>query len=675
MIVFVVRRNSPFFILKGIPLIQLVNIEKSFGTKTLFSKVKYQFPNGERLALVGANGAGKTTLLNIITGLETADDGNVLVPQQVKIGYLPQTPNPTPEGTVLEEAKAGNKRVMELQKIMADLLEKVENDGHDDSLLERFEGAESEFRLSGGYSIESKAVSILKGLGFKETGLNLPPQTLSGGWRMRLELARLLIAEPDFLVLDEPTNHLDLPSLVWIESWLMGYRGTLLFVSHDRELLNRLPTMVLYLDAGKLTPYRGNFDQFLEQREAQMEQERAKSEQLKQRREAMEDFVKRFGAKASKAKQAQSRVKMIARIRDLEGDLDTDQANYSFSIDLPSPAKTPRLVMEVDGLSIGYSQPLAQGIECTVERGYKIAVIGANGIGKSTFLKTLAGLIPSLAGRMIPSPSLKIAYFSQDQSEILQGERTIIEQFVNQTGLGEKESRNLLGGFMFRGEDVFKKVTVLSGGELSRVGLACAVSKRSGLLLLDEPTNHLDMATVEGLITALDEYEGTMVFVSHDRTFIEGVCTHVFAMLPDGRSRLFPGKLADYETLASTSGFPNVLKVEAESQKSSHSANSKKADKQLVNLSHQEAKDLKSQKQKLEKKQSIIDQEMNKLKTRLKVLDDIMVTTAPDNHQAIREHHREQQELQERLDHHENQWIELGEEIDKFAERLGGQKI
>lgn len=656
-------------------MIQLVNIEKSFGTKTLFANVKYQFPSGERLALVGANGAGKTTLLNIITGLEPADDGTVLVPQKIKIGYLPQSPNPNPEPSVLEEAMAGNKRVMELQKLMAILLVEAEqNEDDHDRILQQYEDAESEFRLLDGYSIESKAVAILKGLGFKENGQDVAPQTLSGGWRMRLELARLLIAEPDFLVLDEPTNHLDLPSLVWIENWLMGYRGTLLFVSHDRELLNRLPTMVLFLESGKLTPYRGNFDQFLEQREAQMEQERARSEQLKQRREAMEDFVKRFGAKASKARQAQSRVKMIARIRDLEDSLDTNQANYSFSIDLPSPVKTPRLVTEVEDLAIGYGKPLAEHIECTVEKGYKIAVIGANGIGKSTFLKTLAGVIPAIQGKVIPCPSLKVAYFSQDQSEVLLGDRTILEQFMSQTGLGEKESRNLLGGFMFRGDDVFKKVSVLSGGELSRVGLACAVSKRSGLLLLDEPTNHLDMATVEGLISALDEFEGTMVFVSHDRTFIEGVCTHVFAMLPDGRSRLFPGKLADYEALAATSGFPNVLKVEIDNQKSHSGSGSKKAEKRGTNLSHQEAKELKSKIQRAEKKQASLDEEINKMKSRLKILDEIMVETSPENHQKIRECHKEQLELHQRIASHENQWIELGEEIDQVSGRFNKEK-
>jgi ATP-binding cassette subfamily F protein 3 len=443
----------------------------------------------------------------------------------------------------------------------------------------------------------------------------------------------------------------------------MGYRGTLLFVSHDRALLNRLPTMVLFLDSGKLDAYKGNFDQFLDQREARLEQERAKSEQLRQRRESMEDFVRRFGAKASKAKQAQSRVKMIARIRELEDTIDTGNAQYDFAIALPNPPKSPRLVLEVENLSIGYQQPLAKGIECTIERGFKIAVIGANGIGKSTFLKTLTGALPELEGKLIPCPGLKIAYFSQDQSEVLVGNLSIIEKFMQQTGMGEKDSRSFLGGFMFRGDDVFKRVSVLSGGELSRLGLACAVSKKSGLLLLDEPTNHLDMATVEGLSAALDDYEGTMVFVSHDRTFIEGVCTHVLAMLPDGRSRLFPGKLADYELLAATSGFPNVLKVEVDNG----AAHSFKKDKEPTGQSRQESKDTKAQRQKAERRQNQVDQEMTLIKSKLVKLEHAMAEVPPGQHQELRRIHEEQLGHQAKLQELENLWIELGEQIEKLT--------
>jgi ATP-binding cassette subfamily F protein 3 len=651
-------------------MIQLVNIEKSFGSKTLFSKIKYQFPFAERIALVGANGAGKTTLLNIIIGIEKQDDGDVIIPSQIKIGYLPQSPNPHPEDSILEEAKAGHKFITklhnEMNRVMAEISEKhSQHEEPSQDLLRYYEEIESQFLHADGFSLESRAVSILQGLGFDQSKLKQHPTSLSGGWRMRLELARILVSKPDFLVLDEPTNHLDLPSLVWIESWLMTFRGTLLFVSHDRELLNRLPTIILSLEGGQIHIYKGNFDQFLEQRDSKIEQERARSNQLRLKREAMEDFVKRFGAKATKAKQAQSRLKMIERIRDLEESQDEIQNDYTFSVTIPEPQKTPRLVCELEQVSIGYKSPLAKGINCIVEKGAKIAVIGANGIGKSTFLKTLSGSLPSLQGKIIRCPELKISYFSQDHSEYITHSKSILDTFIQQTSLGEQESRNFLGGFKFRGDDIYKKTTVLSGGELSRLALACAIARRAGLLLLDEPTNHLDMVTVEGLIASLEDFDGTIVFVSHDRNFINGICTHVFAMLPDGRSRLFLGKLDDYERLSITSGFPNVLKIDAE-QNESLNRSSATSSSLSSSQKHNIQKEIKAQRNKLEKKLSSIERDMATAKLTIESVTSEMLLISPDKHQEIQKMYARLKNSEILIERLEAEWLVISEQLEEL---------
>lgn len=652
-------------------MIRVENLKKNFGARTLFQGVSYHFPAGERCALVGANGAGKTTLLNILCGIDEADDGKILVPSGVQVGYLPQKPNPDPKPTVLEECEAGAETIARLKADMDAALAAMNADTSP-AVVARFEKAESEYRRQGGYAVESSAHGILRGLGFSQEFIARDPRELSGGWRMRLELAKLFLGQPDFLILDEPTNHLDLPSLVWVESYLMSFRGTLLFVSHDRALLNRLSTITLHLGNQSLTPYRGNFDQFLDQREARLEQEQAGLDALRRRRESMEKFVERFGAKASKATQAQSRVKMIARIKDLEQEMDSgDTGDASVSITLPPPAKTPRIVYEIKHGSIGYDRPLARGIELSVERGRKIAIIGANGIGKSTLLRTVALKRPALGGEFRPADGLALAYFAQDQSEILSMEKSVLQNLMANSDLSEKEARTLLGHFLFRGDDVFKATKVLSGGELSRLGLASALARQSGLLLLDEPTNHLDMASVEALAACLEEYEGTVLFVSHDRTFIDEVATHVFAMLPDGRSSLFEGKLADYERLAKIAGFPNVLQHDdMEAAGNAQAAPKAVASAAGSGLSESQIKDLKRTKQKLASKVEQIEKGTAKIKGDIAALEAKLAAIPPTDFVKARELHEQQTALAKKLEGEEELWLEAYGELEAVSEQL-----
>lgn len=634
----------------------------------MLSNASYQFPAGERIALVGANGAGKTTLLNMLCGREAQDGGKIILPSQVKLGYLPQNPNPDPEPTVLAEAKAGAKEIAKLEKELEDALGILQQKPGDLKALARFEETETLLRLAEGYSIEARAQAILKGLGFSPDDLSKSPKSLSGGWRMRLELARLFLSKPDFLILDEPTNHLDLPSLVWVEDWLLNFRGTLLFVSHDRALLNRLATYTLHLNRGILSPYRGNFDSFLDQREARMEEEQATRDQLRRRRESMEKFVQRFGAKATKATQAQSRLKMIARIKDLEENLDFSSENSESNvfIHIPSPNKTPRILYELEAGAVGYAKPLATGISLSLERGQKVAIIGANGIGKSTLLRTIAGRLKPLAGRFNLTPGVEMAYFAQDQAESLDMEASVLNNLLRDTGLGEPAARQLLGGFLFRGDDVFKKTKVLSGGELSRLGLACALGKKSGLILLDEPTNHLDMASVESLASGLDEFEGTVLFVSHDRTFIDAVCTHIFAMLPDGRSMIFPGKLADYAKLAAVSGFPNVLESNPETHPTIHSDAklARQSSPEKRDSSHLESKERRSQLQKLRKKISQLELEMTQIRDQIAQKEEEMANLSAHDFSRAAELHLNVQKLKNQLDQKEEDWLTASSEVE-----------
>ncbi len=541
-------------------MIFLHNVTKKYGARPILTNVAYHFPEGERIALVGPNGAGKTTLLNIITGLEEADDGSVTKPKKVTVGYLPQDPNPTPKPTLLEECMDGAYELREICLKRDEALARM-GENYSDELFYEYEALESVYFQKGGYALESEARGYLMGLGFKASQFDQSPESLSGGWRMRLELARTLINKPDFLVLDEPTNHLDLPSMVWLEQFLETFKGTLLFVSHDKDLLNRLSTVTLHLQKGVLTPYKGNFDSFLEQNELKQLQSEAASKNIRTRYEHIERFCDRFRAQPSKAAQVRSRMKMLARLRSLEDAIvhEEDAAQMTLSIKVDAPSG--KHVMTLSDGSIGYASPLATRLSLKIERGQKIAIIGANGIGKSTLLKTVAGELPLLKGELTLGANVTIGYYAQDQVQALDDRKTVLENIMAQGDVSEQRARATLGGVLFQKDDVFKKTGVLSGGEKSRLGLSCLLVQKSNFLLLDEPTNHLDMSSTEVLSDALEDFKGTVLFVSHNRSFINHVATHIFAMTSDGRGELFEGKLDDYERLAERAHFPNVLKL------------------------------------------------------------------------------------------------------------------
>ncbi|MBN9565435.1 MAG: ABC-F family ATP-binding cassette domain-containing protein [Alphaproteobacteria bacterium] len=542
-------------------MILIQNLLKRYAGRVVLNSISYHFPTKARIALVGSNGAGKTTLLNILCELDEADSGGITKPKSCVLGYLPQEPSPTPADTILDECLTGADAINKIREQRDEALHAM-GENYSDELYARYEKLEMDFQNLGGYALESLAKEILSGLGFKNEQFALSPLILSGGWRMRLELAKILVKEPNFLILDEPTNHLDLPSMIWLEGYLERFQGTLLFVSHDQELLNRLATMTIHLSKGNLEAYTGNFDAFLRQYELKKSQSSHSAKQLEQQAAHIEKFIERFRGKPSKAAQVRSRYKMLSRLQDLQEAVPTSSDEARVSIKMPMAQVSGKRVLFVKDAAIGYTNlPLARKLSLPIERGQKVAIIGANGIGKSTLLKSIVGLIPFIEGTSEMGHNVLPGYFAQEQLDHLDGNLSALDNvMLGNPGITAQDARRILGGFLIQNDDVFKPLKVMSGGEKSRVGLANLLGKKCNFLLLDEPTNHLDMLSIEMLSEALDEYEGTVLFISHNRQFINEVATHIFAMTHNGRSQLFEGNLDDYVTAAEKLKFPNVLK-------------------------------------------------------------------------------------------------------------------
>lgn len=558
-------------------MLQLKNLAKRFGVHSIFEDLSLNFPAGERIAIYGRNGSGKSTLLNMICGLDQADSGTIVVPKGQRLGFLQQQASLEPKPTLLSECLTGAEALMAVQDEREALLAKMHGVTPSAEQIARLGVLDEQFDRLGGYSIEARAKKILAGLGLSEFSQH--PSNLSGGMRMRLELAKLFLQEPDILVLDEPTNHLDLPSLAWMERYLGQFPGTLLLVSHDRDLVNGLATHIAHLKSGRLSLYKGNLDAFLTQVALERQLQQQTLDRLGQKRKKMEAFVARFGAKATKAKQANSRKKQIERLIALEDGISVDSLESVAQFQLPEPPKAGRIVLELDALSVGYDQPLMAPLSLTIESGQRVAVIGANGIGKSSLLKSIIGQVTPLGGSATFGHKVAPFYLAQDQNEQLDLDSTLLGNITAiNPDLTKTEARKILGAFLFSGETVEKTAAVLSGGEKNRLGFARMLCRPANLILLDEPTNHLDLDSIELLTATLADYKGTMLFVSHDRDFINNVCTHVLVLLADGRHQLFVGDLGDYRRRCAELGFPDVFEPLGDEPKTPKSSSQRSAD-------------------------------------------------------------------------------------------------
>lgn len=524
-------------------MIQLINIHLAFGGQVVLDGLTWTIPSGERIGLIGKNGAGKSTLLKIITGQVRPDSGRVAVGGQTSVGYLEQdVQSLNSDASILEEAMTAFGDILHLEQEEVRITEELaDHEDHEDpeyeKLLHSLEQVHARMNAAEASRARPKAESVLTGLGFDADDMDRAVHTFSGGWRMRVALAKLLLRRPDFLLLDEPTNHLDIESIDWLENYLRLYQGTVVMVSHDRYFLDRMVTSIAELVRGQIDSYAGNYSFYLAERESRRELQRSAYENQQKEIAQIERFIDRFRYKATKARQVQSRVKMLEKM-DRVPPPPEDGAAVDFRF--PEPARSGRVVLELSTFSKTY-----HGAEGTIdvfqsagplmiERGDKIALIGKNGAGKSTLARILNGAEPFDGSRKL-GYNVELSFFAQHQAETLRQDDTIVESLRRAAPeKSDREIRSLLGAFLFTGEDVFKPISVLSGGEKSRVALARTLLHPANFLILDEPTNHLDAPSIAVLIEALRQYTGTLIVVSHDRHFLDQVATHVWYVASGG---------------------------------------------------------------------------------------------------------------------------------------------
>jgi ATP-binding cassette subfamily F protein 3 len=509
-------------------MIQIEAVSKAYGGQHILRELSWRIPDGERIGLVGPNGAGKTTLCRLLAGAEEPDAGRISRPREATVGYLPQEVAGSTGGSVLAEALSAFEDVWRLEREMetiAATLAEAPRGPEGEALTARYGELQHRFDAAGGYRLETQAKAILGGLGFRERELARPLAEFSGGWRMRAALARLLLLRPSLLLLDEPTNHLDIESLEWLEGFLADYDGTVVLVSHDRYFLNRMTTSIAELGPAGVTVYPGDYDDYLVQREARRELLEAQARNQAKRIAEIERFIERFRYQATKARQVQSRVKMLGRIERVEVEREARHIRFAF----PAPPRTGRRVAWLARARKAYGENVVYpGVDFEVERGERVALVGPNGAGKSTLLRMLAGTLPLDGGERGLGAHVAVHYYAQHQLDALTPSLTMLEELEGAAPeLGQTRLRTILGTFLFSGDAVEKKITVLSGGEKARVALAKMLVRPAALLCLDEPTNHLDLASREVLEDALARFQGTIVFISHDRYFINRIATKI----------------------------------------------------------------------------------------------------------------------------------------------------
>lgn len=538
-------------------MIHFTNISKQYGHKVLYKDGSLQVRPGDRIGLVGPNGAGKTTIFRIITGEDRVDSGYVSRSEKAVIGYFSQDVGDMTGHSALEEVKAGAGRISTLAARISEMERRLEQSGvvplADDEmeeLLENYGEAQIEFEQRGGYDLDSRAKAILTGLGIGPDDFNRPVDTFSGGWKMRIALAKILALNPDVLLMDEPTNHLDLESIVWLEEWLTQFKGALVMTCHDRDFMNRLVSRIIEVANKAITTYSGNYDFYEREREIRKDQLFAAQRKQQEMLAKEEEFIARFAARASHAAQVQSRVKKLDKIDRIEIPAEEKVAKFDF----PTPPRSGNDVIKLE--SVGKEWPLEggktksvfHGASGVVRRLDRIALVGVNGAGKSTLLKCMAGLTDPTQGHLTIGANVRIGYFSQHSLEVLNPEKTIFDEIhdrIPDATLGFV--RNLLGAFLFSGDDVYKKISVLSGGEKSRLVLATILATPVNLLILDEPTNHLDIKTREILLSSIQAFDGTVILVSHDRHFLRSIASRVFEV-DHGELRIYEGDYEHYST-------------------------------------------------------------------------------------------------------------------------------
>jgi ATP-binding cassette subfamily F protein 3 len=517
-------------------MLQVANITKNYGSKVLFKNASFQINAGEKIGLVGPNGAGKTTIFRMISGEEEPDEGAIVKTGKPVLGYFSQNTGEMAGRSALEEAMSalGDIEAIKnrLQVLEAKLSEELDPDQME-KVLDEYGNLQSKFEALGGYDLESRAAAVLTGLGIGPDDFHRPTECFSGGWKMRIALAKILVLNPDLLLMDEPTNHLDLESIVWLEEWIQNFPGALLMTSHDRDFMNRLVGEIVEVANSTITSYTGNYDFYEKEKAIRREQLLASAKRQEEMLAKEEEFIARFAARASHAAQVQSRVKKLEKIDRIE----IPPEEQAMSFEWPTPPRGGDEVVKIEKLAKvwhtddGKEKSVFSGANAVVRRLDRVAVVGVNGAGKSTLLKVIVGHAEATEGRAVLGSGVKLGYFSQNSLDVLDPRRTVMEEMQSahpHATIGF--IRNLLGAFRFTGDEVEKRISVLSGGEKSRLVLANILAQAPNLLILDEPTNHLDIKSREALLEAIQKFPGTLMMVSHDRYFLRAVTSRVFEL-------------------------------------------------------------------------------------------------------------------------------------------------
>jgi len=658
-------------------MITLNHAQKQFGSKVLFKNCSLQIGVRDRLGLIGPNGSGKTTLFRMILGEEPIDEGEILIAKGVKIGYLPQEVISFKGSRVLDEVLKSAVGITSLQdkmKILEEELLSIEDPKEQERLVKEYGKLQERYTVLGGYGLEAEAKGILQGLGFKEGDYDRATDELSGGWLMRIALAKILLQSPDLLLLDEPTNHLDLASLIWLEEFLFNYPGAMVIVSHDRVFLNHLIDRIAEIEAQKIDLYYGDYEHYLEEKEARRQIIEATYKTQQKKIEQTERFIERFRAKNTKSSQVQSRIKMLEKLERIELPKEKKEIRFRFSI----PTRSGHKVVEVKNLHKSYGDiRVYQGIDLILYRGDKVAFVGPNGAGKSTLLKILAGVLDFEEGEVELGKNVTRAYFAQHQFYLLHPGNTVFEELLSiATDETQTELRTLLGTFLFTGDEVEKRVSVLSGGEKSRLVLAKMLLKPANFLLLDEPTSHLDIPSRKVLEMALKQFQGTICLITHDRHLINQIANKVIE-IDHGVPHLFLGNYDDYlykkqqiqleETKKEVKREVEVeVEVEVEEKEKSSIKKSKYMDKEERRRRVQEMDQYRRQLSSLEKRFQEVEKSLNEatqtsdhLNQRLS--DPSLYLNQKETYETIQTHNRVKEQVNELTQLWESLALELEE--------------
>jgi ATP-binding cassette subfamily F protein 3 len=639
-------------------VLQVNGITKSFSGTDILKNVRLEVQHRDRVALVGRNGAGKSTLLKIIAGEMSADSGDLIMPKDVQVGYLEQHAGIDSPLTIWEEMLTVFGPLLEMEKRIRGLEAQMadpsvyENAQEYERVMKDYDALQVEFKDSGGYQYESDMRSVLHGMRFYPEDYEKQVNLLSGGQKTRLALAKMLLSKPDLLILDEPTNHLDIETLGWLEKYLVSYEGAILIVSHDRYFLDQIVTITYEVSRKKVTKYVGNYSAYLVEKAKNYERDKKLYERETSEKAKLEDFIQRNIARASTSKMAKSRRKLLERTEWMDApDGDEKSASFSFSIERPSGND----VLTLDNIAVGYNgQAVSEHINMHAYKGDRIAIIGPNGIGKSTLLKTIVKRQEPIDGTIRYGTNVQFGYYDQNQATIL-GTGTVLQELWDEWPMmNEKDVRSVLGRFLFTGEDVEKPVASLSGGEKARLSLAKLMLQKSNTLVLDEPTNHLDLDSKEVLENALDDFPGTILFVSHDRYFINRIATKVIDVGPTGVTEY----LGDYDYFVEKKNELEELKADQSNLEQP---------KQQKNGRNEEDKEFKRQERRLTRAISEIEESLGKMDTEIAVLqDELLNPVFSDDHVKLMELQEQIDELQMQHDNLSEEWLNLQEELEKL---------